>query len=349
MTNYSRGLNLNPDNYACKPSSLAYCFPSISLDPNSESWIDVQKILGHGKAFERLLTNIMLSEVNFKTNSKPSGSWRNLGDLLIATLSAETKCLEDIPSTSTLAIDPLNQPWIMTLRGFLRESFIMRSDRRPLTIDTHLGWRVGAGEVITIKSTIPPKLSYEIDFPNSGQQTGSRSFSRVPPQWQHLENWLHHQSFFFHPVWSTLTAEWTSRQQRYRRLFSIYCAEVCFDCTSGGCCHSRFPKLIDIITFRIQHGSFPLVNLRENSSCRFLSSIGCSLLPGPLPSICIDFHCSSVLNRAPKQMRGLLPFLAEDANRIRRTFATLWRHLIPIPPLLANKGWNSSVEDYLYS
>ena len=224
----------------------------------------------------------------------------------------------------------------------------MESDRRPLTIDTHLRWRADSGEVITIKSTAPQKQSYETDLPNLGQQTGISSISSVLPKWQHLENWLQHQSFFFHPVWSTLTAEWTSRQQRYRRLFSNYCAAVCYDCTSGGCCRSRFPKLTDIITFRIQHGFFPQVNLRENSSCLFLGSIGCSLLPGPLPGICIDFHCSSVLNSAPKQVRGLLPLLAEDANRIRRTFATLWKHLIPTPPSLANKGWNSSVEEYLY-
>ena len=319
---------------------------SFSLDPTSNSFGAIQRMLAGEKAFARRLTKSLLTGMRFQPGSTSRESWFNLGDLLIGFLNTDWSYSPVIHSTSALAVDPSSQPWILALRSYLRKSFTLESGGRPLTIDARLRLKEGSSDVLTIKNTQPPLQPFEIGLPDPVRQIGIKLSGVTKPQWQHLDDWLLKDPFFTQPVWSVLTEEWTSRQHRYRRLFSAYCAKVCSDCTSGGCCHSRYPKLIDIIAYRIQHSAFPINNQSENASCPFHSSLGCSLLPGPLPGVCVDFHCGQIMSSAPIQVRRLLHLLAKYADRVRQTFNDLWRHIIPAPPSLADNGWNNSVEAY---
>jgi hypothetical protein len=162
-----------------------------------------------------------------------------------------------------------------------------------------------------------------------------------------MQEWLESTTFFPHPIWKTLTAEWTLRQHRYRRVFSTYCASVCHNCLYGGCCKPQFPRLIDLIAYNIQHGSFPQFVQISPTACPFLGSMGCTLLPGPIPGICYDFHCCPVLNNAPSEVRELLALLAEDADRVRRAFFVLWKNLNPSPPPQVANCWDTSIKSLL--
>ena len=322
--------------------------PSVTLDPASDSWFTIQRRLGDQDAFLRRLTRLVLSVVSFQTTSISGDPWLNVGDLLIALLGSTRKFPPAIPSTSALAVEHEYWPWVLMLRGFLRESFAIESGGHIITIDYVLRLEEGSGKILTIQDKQPPTEPCETDLPNPVRTPGAETLGAITPAWRELQEWLTNESFFPHPVWKILAAEWVSRQHRYRRLFSAYCA-VCHNCPYGGCCSSRFPKLVDIIAYRIQHGAFPPSKQSSHSSCPFLGSKGCSLLPGPMPGICCAFHCGHVLNQAPTQVRRLLPLLAEDADRVRRAFGTLWKHLFSTPPPLAAEGWEMSVKAVLDS
>lgn len=286
----------------------------------------------HG--FSRRLVRAVLDSIQWEPGSDPL----TVTDLLIALLTASDREGPVFLSTGSLAARADHLPWLVILRSHLRAEYAIEHEGRAASIDTPLDPGRSAMERWMIRSRRHPREPWEENLPPVPPAPPAGR-SRV---WATLEDWLTSQPGLHHPVLGLLVNEWTRRQMRYRRVFASCSAAVCGDCPHGGCCSRGFARLRDVVAHRIRHGVLPLLAERTPlDGCPFQGPAGCTLIPGPLPAICCDFHCASVLDHASPEARRLLPALARDADRIGQPLRVFMSSILPEPPGRVSGGWGA--------